>query len=592
MANIPLHSAWRLMGELPDELADAPAPAAFVLPGADALAGFSDLLGEDAAPERTQAPSGAPFPLPAMLPEAMSGAASLCVIIDFGRLRGDHALLTFDALVGSGDVLLDGERIASFGGAPYIGPLALAPCALALDLTGALHTGRRQTLMLRFSPKRPAGVPGPVILRVTRDAFLRRAVLIPQSAERRLLLRAEVFSDREGQYLLEAQPTGAPAAAVSLRVGERQMRTVELSVPMPGDLFVPGVPHDAPAIKLALYRRVPPAGPVAPHAHRRALGLLAKRHAPEAPAFARMKGARCDSAALLCGYPGEAPRAWLPLTPQECLSPDVDLCARLAALGVSGVSLPMPVCDALYRELTRLGIGVRQFGADAEPMRGLLARYPCVSFAAGQSAERSPAQTVWQLGGVVGQTRAAQPGVGDDALLEEAFGARVDPLAPGVQAVLHWLCAVHVRLLGEAARQHRYTGALCAPGAWRDPDVADALRTALAPTHVSALPLLGAWWAGTGFSASICAFVGERYGSPLAAEAALETEDGETLASERFPCPPGGGPLGVLRAALPARACALSLHTRLMAGKMMVEESVLPVYVGERGPLEAALPRV
>lgn len=588
MAGIPLLSRWRLSGDLTEEMTDA--PASFILPGANALVGFAELLGDDAddaARPGPDAPS-VPFALPAMLPDGMTGEASLSAVIDFGRLRGDHAMLTFDALCGAGDVLLDGERLASFGGGLYAGPMALTPCALALDLTAALHLGRRQVLTLRFTDARPAGVPGPVMLRVTRDAFLRRVSVLPDSANRTLLVRAEVYADAEGAYLLEAQPAHAQAASVSLRIGERMAREVELVVPMPGELFAPGVPCDAPPLKLTLWRRAGKSRPAVKPQQR--IGLFKRKSEPVLPEFARMPGKLCDSAVLLCGYPGEAARAWVPLTAEDCLSPAPDLCAHLSSLGVTGVLLPRPASDALYRELTRRGIGVRQLGADTPVLRDIVSRYPCVSLASGQSDYPSLALSAWQLGGVVGQLRAASPELTEADMLNDIFGKPIDPATPGVRDVLHWLRAVHVRLLCEAARQQRYTGPLCAPGEWANPDIADAMRTALAKTHLSALPLLGAWWTGSGFSASVYACIGEDYGGQLSGEAVLETESGDVLAREVFACPRKGGNLGVLRASLPHEPCVLTLHTRLFSGKSVIEESAMPIYTGERGPLEAALP--
>ena len=46
-----------------------------------------------------------------------------------------------------------------------------------------------------------------------------------------------------------------------------------------------------------------------------------------------------------------------------------------------------------------------------------------------------------------------------------------------------------------------------------------------------------------------------------------------------------------IEAALPDAPCVLTLHTRLLRGETAVEESAIPVYVGERGPLEVAFLR-
>ena len=155
--------------------------------------------------------------------------------------------------------------------------------------------------------------------------------------------------------------------------------------------------------------------------------------------------------------------------------------------------------------------------------------------------------------------------------------------------MLLWLRAVRVRLLAEAARQNRFSGALCPPGVWQDEDVFTALQTALAPTHVGALPLCGAWFAGSKFSASIHAFVDERdAGDNLIARAWLENDDGERLAALKRPCPPRGGEIGLLTCILPSEACVLTLCASLSKGGEIIEQSQIPVYVGVKGMLEAA----
>ena len=101
----------------------------------------------------------------------------------------------------------------------------------------------------------------------------------------------------------------------------------------------------------------------------------------------------------------------------------------------------------------------------------------------------------------------------------------------------------------------------------------------------SALPLCGAWWTGTHFSASLRAL-----GAPQGARAEVVLEDaqGEVLARVCRSCPEGESDLGLIEATLPAFACVLELTTRLYAGDALLEECAFPVYVGEHGPLEAA----
>ena len=174
-------------------------------------------------------------------------------------------------------------------------------------------------------------------------------------------------------------------------------------------------------------------------------------------------------------------------------------------------------------------------------------------------------------------------------LLFEAAGRELDAQSPGIAAVLSWLRAVRVRLLAEAARQNRFSGALCPPGVWQEEDVFAALQTALAPTHLSVLPLCGAWFAGSAFSASVCAFVDAPDADDgLIARAWLEDEDGKRLATLKCPCPPQGGEIGLLSCALPNETCVLTLCASLSRGVEEIEQSQIPVYVGVKGMLEAA----
>lgn len=599
----PLMAGWRLHGSLPEHMIPADTGPSFTLPGAQALAAFSGLLGDtpDARQPADERDQGVPLPLPSLIPEDVPGEAALSREIDFGALRGDYAVLTFDALCGRGDILLDGKRLASFDSArpamPF-SPLTAAPCALALDLTDALRLGRRQTLSLRFDGARPAGVPGVVMLRVARHACFRDVCLVPNAAQRTVAVRARIAAEREGAYALRVQTSAdddpALCAAASLWLSAGHTRTLDLTVSLPGDIFQPGKPYAASSMKIQLWRKPDTAHP-APGPSLRTRrpfwrGMLKKTEAPR-----RVKGSRgalCDSVTLLCGYPGEAVRACLPLTPAECAAEPRALLDRLTSLHIPGVFLPVPASDALYRALTRTGIGVRQRVLGDEALKAHLSRLPCVTFEETPAAAEapSPITSAWQMSGVIGQRRTIDPSLTPAELLFEAAGRAVDPQDAGVQGILGWLRAVHVRMLAEAARQRRYAGMLCAPGEWVQPDIADALRTAFAPVHLSALPLCGAWWTGSQFSASLCAFVAPDLprSAPMRAEASLEDEEGICLARVEADCPKSGGDIGLIRAALPDTPCVLTLTTRLICGETVLEESTLPVYAGQRGPLEAA----
>ena len=199
----------------------------------------------------------------------------------------------------------------------------------------------------------------------------------------------------------------------------------------------------------------------------------------------------------------------------------------------------------------------------------------------------SPEAAAWQLCSMTALPRTVDGTLTPRELLFEAAGRALDPGEEGVRGVLTWLCAVSVRLRAEAARQGRFTGRLCAPGALTSGDVCDALRTAFAPLHLSALPLYGAWWTGTRFSASLEVFIPPQEDRPLTAVAVLEDENGETLAQLRVPCARSGH-VGVLEALLPEQPCALTLVCRLLCEGETLEEHAQPVYVGALGPLEAA----
>jgi len=206
---------------------------------------------------------------------------------------------------------------------------------------------------------------------------------------------------------------------------------------------------------------------------------------------------------------------------------------------------------------------------------------------AGISLEAS----AWQLCSMVSLPRTLDETLTARELLLEASGLPLDPGDEGVRSVLLWLRALSVRLRAEAARQGRFHGALCAANEWENPDVGSALRTAFAPLHLSVLPLCGAWWTSTHFSATLEAFIptgAYESGTKLTALAVLEDGEGNALAHLDAPCCHAGGYVGVIEAALPDHPCVLELTAKLLLDGEVIEETTLPVYVGERGPLEAA----
>lgn len=576
---LPLLSGWRLVpgADAPAGLSgpsgDGPAPAReeasvpggepFALPGADELAGFSDLLGGNPAPAREEESEqeGEPFALPGCLPPELAGEASLGRVVDFGAAHGGWAQIVFARLAGRGRALLGGEPAGEFDGGP-----------LVLDATAALRRGKKLPLTLRFdapedgAQEPPArGVPGPVWLRVARHARLNGVSLLPDARATRV--RARVCAARDGEYLLEARflpPRGETVFAelsVALEAGAEQ--TCELTLDACAAPFVPGEPYDAPCVRVRLWLR--------------------------AASGAAVPGALCDEELLACGRPGPAPRLWLPLSAADCALPPQTLAERLSAAHIPCVALPAQAADdALMLALTRTGIATRVHADGEEKAR--FSRFACAVFEADASPDeppRSGALAARDLCSMTAYPRPAEAEPDAAALLAEAAGRAVDPDGPRTRDVLAWLRAVAVRLCAEALRQGALSGALCAPGEWVQPDIAAALTAALAPLHLSALPLYGAWWTCSRFSAVLHAFIPDGEAG-LTAEAALEGENGERLAHARYACPPGGGRLGLIEAALPAAPCVLTLRARLMRGETVAEESAFPVYVGERGPLERA----
>ena len=579
---------------LPERLLPRARGARFALPGARELEAFGALLGD--GPEKrpgalrlsdeadAQDGEGAPFAVPALLPEDVGAGAALHCALPLHRLGGTHARLDFGLLAGRGEVLLGGERIARFDNGP-----------LTIDLTDALRLRRRQTLTLRFDDARPAGVCGVPMLRVGQAARLERVLVLPDARARTLALRALVRDGEEGEYLLRVlpcpahgaeavkEPPSARETALTLRDGEA--REVCMALDMPGKAFVPGEAYAAPPLRVELLRRLPPL----PRTEKKRFTL---RRRPPEPPEPRCACVRCDEVTLMVGCPGAAPRFYLPLTRRDAFSPPDVLVTRLRALHVSAVALPEAGPDLLYQTLTQAGIAALHPASLPQEERERIARFACVCPAPVPAWERSgnPALGAWRLCAMPGMRRSPRIGATPEELLEEAAGFPVDADAPGTQAVLQWLAAVEVRLCAEAARQNRLSGALCGAGALESADAWEAVRTALAPVHVSALPLRGAWWTRSHFSATVRAFLPEKPPKePLRAIAVLEDEAGEPLVSLELPCAGEGGCQGLLEAELPDAPCVLTLSTRLMAGDAVLEQSALPVYVGERGPLEAAL---
>lgn len=542
---LPLTENWRLRRGTPHAARDE--TPRWTLPGASDLTAFAPLL--DIAPEEDAAQESAPgedapFSLPGALPEGEG--LTLWREIDFGALSGDRAQVVFEHVEGSGEAFFDGEP-----------PIRFETGALALDATDALRRGRARTLCLRFDAGRPAGVYGAALLRATRFARFARASLAPDASEGSVRVCAQIEADSAGDYALRVAVFGADAPSeareISFSLAAGEAREASLSVELRCARFAPGEPYAVPALRLTLLRG----------------------------------GALCDERTLLCGLPGEAPRAFWPLTDGEAAGDPDLLAARLREARVPCVALGENAPEPLLRALTRAGVAALL----PEPARARLSRFPCAHFAPEDAlaaeALRDPlALSAWRLCGMTAFDRAADASLDARAMLFEAAGLPLDPDLPQVREALSALRALRLRLIAEAARQRRRKGALCLPGEALGEAALGAVAAAFAPLHLSALPLLGAWWTQARFSASVAAFVPEG-AEGYEADVALEDELGVALARLRRPCPESGD-LGFFEAELPDRPCALTLRARLWRGGAVREESALPVYVGERGPLEAA----
>ncbi|MFR2019783.1 MAG: hypothetical protein ACLS6G_04415, partial [Christensenellales bacterium] len=167
-------------------------------PGADALSAFADLLGAppEGGADDAQAVQEADFPLPAAIPGDVGGAVELTYALDFGALCADDAELTLELVRGRGRVLADDVPLCAFQN-PKDG-------LVRVPLAHALHAGRRQTLRLCFDASRPAGVLGPVCLRLTTRARLRDIALWPDADEDRPPPRG-ALRDGDGALVLRAR---------------------------------------------------------------------------------------------------------------------------------------------------------------------------------------------------------------------------------------------------------------------------------------------------------------------------------------------------------------------------------------------------
>lgn len=553
--------------------------SAFRLPGSEELSAFADLLG-DMGENAPIGPEAVPFSVPQLLPEDVTGPVTLWRDIRFGALSGDHAAVAFSHVCGQGTVTL-GEKIVG----------RFSTGALSLDVTDAMLLARTQRLALHFDETRPAGIAGPVALRVSRLARIESVALRPDAARKRLFAKIRLVADESGEYLLRFLLPGADRETavceriLSLHDGVPETVTMDTAFDAP--LFICGKPYAPKAVRVQLFSLRRPRLPLsAPKS-----GLLRAPLPSPIDRRPSRPATLCDETALSVGMPGPAPACWLPLTPQDMQGAPDALAKRLQSLGVTAVFLPGRMPDPLYAALTRCGIAALH-PALPSGIRETLMRHPCafVENVPGDAQDGNLIRSAWRMCGMISSPRPIPQDSGPSDLLRELFGKPLDAKDPGIRAMLLWLRALAVRLGAESMRQGRCAGALTAPGEWENQDILEALRTALAPAHLSALPLYGAWWAQTRFFATVHAFLPEGWQGeePVTATVTLEDEQGQTLAKLQKPVTRVGY-LGMLDATLPDHACVLELTCTLRRGGEILDSNTLPVYVGVKAQLEAAM---
>lgn len=564
----PLSGGWTLTAdELPQRLLAAPKKSGFSLPGAKALLDFSDLLGEqapkDAPPPEQDEENSAPFTLPALLPGDIAGSAALSREIDFSALCAGHAFLLLEHIVGSGSVELGDETLLRFDGA-----LAQAQ----IDLTDALRLGRKQTLTLRFDSAAGAGVCVAPLLRATGSVRFKEIVAQPDPGGRTIDVRFTLVTDRSRSALLCAaavpsdEKAPSPWRQTRVRLLSGSDNALSLSFSVPAAAFAPGRPFEPAVLKFQLY---------------------------SLPAEDARRGTLSDAQTLVSGFAGAAPRAYVPLTAQECRMPPEALSAKARELNALSLFAPAPVSALFCRRLADEGIALTAYAPDGTPLCAQVRSLPSVSPAAHADVQAffppERALSLWQRCGMPSLPPTKDAGVPAQDLLLNACGCIPDETQPRHAAALRALRALQIRLRAEAARQGQYAGSLCAPGEWNQEECAGALRGALSPLHLSVLPLRGAWWTQSFFSATLCAFIPEeeRRGA-YSVHAELLDAQGGVLAAFSRDCPACGGTVGIIEGRLPDTACALTLRALLKRSGAVVESQELPVYVGERAPLEAA----
>ena len=477
------------------------------------------------------AEAGAPYRPGEPLPAA-GGECRLARRVSPAAVGRHEARLVLSGLQGRGAVFLDGREAARFSGG-----------TVPVDLTEAARGGRPVLVELRFGPERPASL-GRALLQGAGDAALSAEGLVRE--EGCVRGTAEIRCFRSGLYRLEGrlQPAGRRAAAAgwqplgTLRVcrGERE----------------------------ALPFRLPAAGASSPQIVLLRLLRLSRGEAP------------CARLALFAGA-GAAPRAWLPLSREEAARPLPRLLAELARLRVPAVSFPDLPEEETAAAFGRAGIGLVLPGGTGAAAR--FSRFPAVRFSREEAAPSGLPETARQLLGRVSLCAPVPPGglPSGDSLLRAAFGA----VPENPDALQEALSRLLLRMRADAAQASLYAGPVCPPGALGDPAMTEILAAAASP-HAAAVPFAGAWWCGAHFSCDLLLL----HAAPGASGCAALLDGDRVLAEAAW----RNGERARLDARLPEEPSCLRLRlTMIPPDGLAVRHPDLPVFVGRRAPLEAAL---
>ena len=530
--NLSLSRGWRLSG-------NGTSSVVSFLPGMERLSMYADML---SLPDKEEQP----FSLPGLLPEG----AALCLSreIPFGSIRCNQAILRFSCIRGKGVVLLDGKEIACFQNG-----------ALSLDLSETAQTGRQTTLTLAFDETRPAGVTGGVFLHCTEFATI--GVVSLSLMGRDIRGEARIFG-RAGKYRLLTY-----IQEVVTDDGDMELLSDPTQIPC---MYPVVTDEQIVFFSLSGYEAIPVSLSLSlPHTMSVALVTLL--------VFREMTGGRfipCDRHVLIVGKVNQM-QAWIPLSGEEIQMDPMVLVEKLSELQITAVSLPSPPDDAFAYALRRKEI---DFLLLPEDLKGVCGEGETVSFRR-EAYGDSLGELARQISGFLScpvQTYTTL--ISDEMMQKAAFGK----LPPDPGTVRERLLLLLIRLRLDGARRSLYSGPITPPGVLINPVFSKVLRDAAMP-HAAAFPLVGGWWCGSVFS---CRLFLINAPADSRGEAALRDSDGQVIAWASWQ----DMEMPVLTTYLPKEPCCLVLSLTLIPPDgPSIPSPELPVFVGQRGPLETAL---